>query len=330
MSLKQRTHKIPGDILPSLNKTEGQGYIDSLEKKQKFQLEELLERQNKILANKKFLSKLPDKGEKIKSFRDEILKEIEHRNEVEKAANLLSRLNIASEGKTAVTKLEWTGKFTDKNDDETSNVVELDSDNEDPLRILAQPTGSGVHKKKIVHIASESLIKPEDIAEIESFKTDSSNVEHVKYIIDKVENTEEVKKPKSFKPYKTTKSDVHDPAKEKQRKLPKNWEVTAATPPLIVHGAAKVLSLTESLQLQKEQTEKFYKIQAKHAIERLTNQILHNSGCVIPQNAENYCLHQHMNGSSSSSKNEEEHEIYDEEDNDKDRTVVYITESTES
>lgn len=80
-------------------------------------------------------------------------------------------------------------------------------------------------------------------------------MEHVKYIVDKVEKTQEKKK-EPFKPYKTTKSNVHDPVKEKQRKLHKNWEVTAATPPLIVHGAAKVLSLNESLRLQKEQTEK--------------------------------------------------------------------------
>lgn len=87
---------------------------------------------------RKFLSKLPDKGQKITSFRDKILKEIEHKNEVEKAAKLLSRLNIASEGKTAISKLEWTGKFINKNDNETTNIVELDSDDEDPLKILTQ------------------------------------------------------------------------------------------------------------------------------------------------------------------------------------------------
>lgn len=38
-----------------------------------------------------------------------------------------------------------------------------------------------------------------------------------------------------------------------------------------------------------------------------------------------------MNGSFlSSSKNEEEHEVYDEEDNDKNGTVVYTIESTKS
>jgi len=43
--------RIPG-IMPSQPKEQGQGYIDDLAKKQKFELEELLKRQNKILANK--------------------------------------------------------------------------------------------------------------------------------------------------------------------------------------------------------------------------------------------------------------------------------------
>lgn len=83
-----------------------------------------------------FVSKLPDKGEKIRIFRDKIFKELENKNEVEKAANLLSRLNIACEGKAAMTKLEWTRKY---DNEATSEVVELDSDDEeDPLKILAQ------------------------------------------------------------------------------------------------------------------------------------------------------------------------------------------------
>ncbi|XP_050448596.1 DNA-directed RNA polymerase II subunit GRINL1A [Cataglyphis hispanica] len=326
--------KIPGDIPPH-SKKESQGYIEDLEKKQKFELEELLERQNKILANKKFISKLPDKGEKIVRFRDKLLKELEHRNEVETAANLLSRLNIASVGKVAMTKLEWTGKY-DENNENTTKIVELDSDDEeDPLKILAQPTGSGIHKKKIIHVThEESLIKPEDIAEVESFKTDNcSDVEHVKYIIDKVEKAQETNKKKEpFKPYKTTKNNVHDPMKEKQRKLPKNWEVTAATPPLIIHGPTKVLSIDESLKLQKEQTKKLQEIQAKHAIERLTNQIGMHSIGPIPQNVENYHF-RHTNNlisSSSSSEDEEEHEVLDEEDNDRGRTVVFTMDSIES
>ena len=65
------------------------------------------------------------------------MKELEHKNEVEKAANLLSKLNLASEGKAAMNELEWTGKYTEIRD--TVKVVELDTDDEeDPLKILAQ------------------------------------------------------------------------------------------------------------------------------------------------------------------------------------------------
>lgn len=158
MYQKKIINKIPGNLLSPFKK-ENQGYIEDLGKKQKFELEELLERQNKILDNKQvkfklqlilldyflklfffsrtLILKLPDKGEKIKSFRNQILKEIEHRNEVEKAANLLSRLNLASEGKVAMNELEWTGKYEEIKD--TTKIIELDSDDEeDPLKILAQ------------------------------------------------------------------------------------------------------------------------------------------------------------------------------------------------
>lgn len=322
--------KVPGN-LPPPTKKESQGYIDDLSKKQKFELEELLERQNKIISNKSFISKLPDKGEKIKAFRDKIAKELANKNEVEQAAKLLSRLNIASEGKAAMNELEWTGKYSETPN--TEKIVELDSDDEeDPLKILAQPTGTGVHKKKIIHVPTEeTLIKPEDLEEITSFKSSEPlEPEHVKYILDKVQASEsnKQKKKEPFKPYKTTKSNVHDPMKEKERKLHKNWEVTAATPPLTVHGAAKVLSLTESLTLQKEQAEKLQEIQAKHAAERLAEQLgLHKVGNV-PVNIGNYRLHGENESSSSSESENEDNEIHDEDD-DKRGTVVYTVESVE-
>lgn len=201
----------------------------------------------------------------------------------------------------------------------------------------------------------ESLIKPEDLAEIESFKTKTP--EHITYIVNKVEQPQEDndKKREPFKPYRTTKSDVHDPEKEKLRKQNKHWEVTAATPPLIVHGAVKVINLTESLQLQKEQTKKlqvtnFYisnicekyilqinynkncntqEIQAKHAAERLADQFgLHNIG-PPPENVGTYRLQDEKESNPSISE-DEENEVYDDEDNDKAGTVVFTVDSIES
>lgn len=48
---KRIIKKIPGDIPPPAKK-ENQGHIDNLANKSKIELEELLDRQNKILANK--------------------------------------------------------------------------------------------------------------------------------------------------------------------------------------------------------------------------------------------------------------------------------------
>ncbi|KZC10835.1 hypothetical protein WN55_01534 [Dufourea novaeangliae] len=277
--LKKVINKVPGNIPPPPKK-ENQGYIEDLGKKQKFELEELLERQNKILANNAFTLKLPDKGERIKAFRDKILKEIKCKNEVEQAANLLSRLNLASEGKAAMNELEWTGNYNETKD--TVKIVELDSDDEeDPLKILAQVS-------------------------------------------------EKEKKREPFKPYRTTKSNVHDPEKEKQRKSNKNWEVTAATPPNTVHGAVKVINLNESLRLQKDHAEKLQKIQTKHAAERLAEQLgLHTIG--LPSEYVNsYRLRDEKNSSSSSeAEDEEEHEVHDDEDNDKGGTVVFTVDSIE-
>lgn len=45
---------------------------------------------------------------------------------------------------------------------------------------LFQPTGSGSHKKKIITLApEESCIKPEDLEELESVKTNEDNSSQV-------------------------------------------------------------------------------------------------------------------------------------------------------
>lgn len=91
-----------------------------------------------ILFFRKFISSLPDKGKKIDDFRAKIAAEVARRDEMENTAKLLSRLNIASEGKIATTEMEWTGKYS-VDGSKVEKVVELDSDDEnDPLKLLAQ------------------------------------------------------------------------------------------------------------------------------------------------------------------------------------------------
>lgn len=92
---------------------------------------------NNILFFRKFISMLPDKGEKIIAFQDKLLNVLNNQKEIDKAAVLLSRLNIASEGKAAMNELEWTGSYPEEV--HKNKIIELDSDDEeDPLKILAQ------------------------------------------------------------------------------------------------------------------------------------------------------------------------------------------------
>ena len=66
--------KVPGEVAPmgKLNH-EVKAFRDSIQKKTLPELEDLLTRQKSIVANKKLLSKLPDKGAKV----EEKIKHIE-------------------------------------------------------------------------------------------------------------------------------------------------------------------------------------------------------------------------------------------------------------
>lgn len=71
----------------------------------------------------------------------------------------------------------------------------------------------------------------------------------------------------------------------------------------------------------------FQEIQAKHAAERLVEQLgLHNTS---PENIHTY-LRDEKESDSFSSEDEEENEVHDEKDNDKRGTVVFTVDSIES
>lgn len=162
---------------------------------------------------------------------------------MEQAAEMFSELNIASTGQKQLTNLEWTGKC-EKNDINENEVLDSD-DEEDPIKILAQ--SMDVKKKVKVLPPEPKLITEADLEEIKSF---SSPLEpYALHIIEKKEY-DSMPKTEKFKPYKTTKSNVHNPETEMQRKVGKHWESTAATPPLIKHPGVKMLSLQDSVDIQ--------------------------------------------------------------------------------
>lgn len=192
------------------------------------------------------------------------MKEIESRNEIEIAALKFSDLNIASKGVSAVTALEWS---SGKSQQPPNVVVDSDDDEEvDPLKVLAQS-----RDVKLVKVTKPevSLITPADLEEIASFSSSESTDQkqkskpelvgqvlepHALYAcgIDTTFNNHPHARPK-FKPYKTTITDVHSIDQEKGRKVKDKWEATAATPPVLRNSEATILTLQESIEIQRQQ-----------------------------------------------------------------------------
>lgn len=201
---------------------------------------------------------MPDKGQRIKCLYDRILKELDNRDEVNKASEVFSELNIAAKGKAAINNMEWHGKY--EGIPEKEEVINNDDPDEtDPLKLLAQSR----HPTKVIttEVASTdmSLVTRADIEEIQSFQQDemkNSILEpHALYMcsIEKRHATEVHKE--KFLPHKTTTSNVHSVKTEKNRPQVggKHWENTAATPPVLRNGAVVALSLKDSIDNQRRQ-----------------------------------------------------------------------------
>ncbi|XP_073838680.1 RNA polymerase II subunit M [Musca autumnalis] len=92
---------------------------------------------------------------------------------------------------------------------------------------------------------------------------------HVHYLVGITELHVSPNKKEKFLPFRTTKSNVHDTSKERERKKGKHWEITAATPPPIQHNAAQLLTLMDSVEIQAEYLQRLKELQEKQATERL-------------------------------------------------------------
>lgn len=299
-TMKKINTKIPG-ILPPPPKTEIDGKITDLSSKTITELKELRDRQLKLLNNKAFIAKLPDKGSKIQSFHDKIVSTLRSKQEEEQTCRLFGDMKIDND---AVQGIEWKGKI-----DENRNTYldsDDDSDPEDVMHILSQSTA----QEKLVKVLppEKPSITTEDLLKI-------GEIPHVKYIVQKTEAKPSPKKATGhFKPFKTTVSDVHNPEKEIHRKKHRHWEVTAATPPPIVHGPAKLLALEESLKLQKEYNIHLKEVEAQHAAEKL----LARAGikmAELPPDTTKFGQYRdaHSEGSDNSDEEGSDKEVHDEE-----------------
>ncbi|XP_053969859.1 uncharacterized protein LOC128871801 [Anastrepha ludens] len=147
--------------------------VKDLTKLSRLELLDLKERQNKLLANKENLKRLPDKGKRIQHFYDRVIAELDRRTNIDEAAQLFSELNIASRGQEVLNRLEWNGRLnSDNGEDPTEDVLDSDDEAElDPLRVIAQRT---MHERRTTVLPPEpKLITEADLAEIETFKIKS-------------------------------------------------------------------------------------------------------------------------------------------------------------
>lgn len=210
------------------------------------------------------MGKLPDKGEKISKFRSLLAEELSRRDEFEKICDQFSGLNVGKSG--ILDEIEWTGKYSQTAHDSPQLDSDDESDEErNPLKILATQSGIGTYKKQyMTEEPEERLIKPEDLKDIadsvNSRIEESEPVEdaYVKHLCNKFENPRE-KKREPFRTNRITQTKPDEQLVNIQRSkkpLGPHWEVTAATPPPPIHGDVKLISLQESLHLQKERAEK--------------------------------------------------------------------------
>ncbi|KAE8749863.1 hypothetical protein FOCC_FOCC003332 [Frankliniella occidentalis] len=353
--------KIPGKLPPPPKEIDV--LMGDLRKKSIVDLHELLERQTKILLNKSLVNKLSDKGERASVLKDRIEKELKSRDELDKAASLLSKMTL-----NQLSALEWMGHCNPGHRGVIStNVDHPECEETNPLKILATHSGTTDHQKQISTINEEvTLVKPEDLLDSE----DSIEISKVK---DSLEPTLKVSKDQKmaesdmdvsklplrlnktepfaqaicerygckegkdrFKPNKPLKPFTGTyPLKPTGRisTKPKRWEETNVTPPPLVHTDSKLLSLEESIKLQQEQNVKLKDIQIKHATEKLSS--LHGipMGDKIPRSVLNSMSYRdpiECHSDSDEDFNEadiEDQEIHDEDQQDSGTTVVYNVET---
>ncbi|XP_065212476.1 DNA-directed RNA polymerase II subunit GRINL1A-like [Planococcus citri] len=255
--------KIPGK--PARFPNEKDGYVD-LSAMSKLELVDLLERENRLLKNKNFICKLPDKGEKIKNFRSKVETELKKREEQDNLCNLISNLSV-NESKAALSKLEWTGACDSADDGKMGKDAENAIENEaDPLQILATHSSTNVSQKKLLKVEeSHTLVKPSDIADVTENNAVNLDVDlyaqHLCRFFDKNkgENTE-----KKFYPNRSLNKTF-----KKSTSNHKEPELSSAYVPKHISGQTKLISLEESIIVHQEQLKHLKEIEMNNAVGRL-------------------------------------------------------------
>jgi len=216
------------------------------------QLRDALDRQERVLANVKLLRTLPDGGAKVRSKKAHLQSLVAERERAaDEAADLLAGLSVAGERVESVEEMEFRFGAGVARHLEGQRRVQLDSDDdedndgEDPLKVLAEKELPSSSKRKMED--SVGLFKEKDDNEVDLFAVKRSS---------KVDSTRSKDR---FMPFAAGKERAAEGKKPPSvMELPANW--TSKT---------KMLSLEESLRVQREQQEREREVRLQQAMDRL-------------------------------------------------------------
>ncbi|XP_071493628.1 DNA-directed RNA polymerase II subunit GRINL1A-like [Diadema antillarum] len=274
---------------------EKQGELGDLADKSVIELRDLLRRQEGLLANKPFLSKLKDKGAKVENLVVKLRKAIAEKEEVDQTMQLFQKMDLES-ANTSVSEI--TRKLPAKNCDgvaesamETSAKVESDSD-----RLLYGQNTS-----------QETLGSPRE-------KMDESTAGR------------SITPKAKFQPHRHLKStsipdDLSRPAHQISRKggtgsQHREPDFTSARMCPLRNQEAQVVDLQESAKLLEEQKQHVEALIAKQAAERLSERLNITMGDFIPTIQKGSYRSQDTNDMSGESS---EDSVEDEEENDSEK-----------
>ncbi|KAF0766314.1 Uncharacterized protein FWK35_00007279 [Aphis craccivora] len=148
----------------------------NFKKKTYAELQELYERQRKILSNKRFVDGLPDKGEKLKQFVAQLDAELNVRDDHKKLCADMLALKI---GKDQLDTFEWTSKHVAAiHKNSQPDVVD---DDEDVLKMFASHSGVNQDKIIIEEKPEETLIKPSDLIKEDPIKDKQQEYDSIEF-----------------------------------------------------------------------------------------------------------------------------------------------------
>ncbi|CAH1797001.1 unnamed protein product [Owenia fusiformis] len=269
--------------------TEKQGYLGNLENHTKTQLEELLKRQQKLLNNKSFINKLPDRGKKIRTFAEQLQQKIKELEVVDQTASLFTQMKIRPE-----TNIEDDDPLKQMlNPRIKEKQINYESDESNSYAKVIQKIDSVEPK---THYRAYQTIKAKNISEIPKDKlpsqspsvkdncvimetnTISRKLKNKGKLTTILESDSPIGQPVETIDNRTVLSkDIPDDVKtDKSKGASKKtiqYEGVLAYRPKGTHESSITLSMEESLNLQKEQAKKQQTLQAIQASERLAQTV---------------------------------------------------------